>query len=405
MKGYGQITNPVTGRKVSVRGSTGQSVLRSYLQNAQSGGARKSRSRSRSRNNKQRGGNRDLKAVDFPLYGIADSGNQVINVMDNDQMEMNPAAKRHRRLVDVHGRPVGRKTSDHDASRGWHIDKDTVYAGNSGADEQRDLVSLYGATPTSLVSGEVVIKAVERVDGRKASRDLKLTMKHGADGTITTHYKKGEVFKRNYPAHVNAIYMANWMESAMRNNCNDDIHFVAINVPVAHLPPSHMVTSAETTKLLNEGGLDAALRTSNLSAAMQAAVRDQLQKQQSNKSVWRKMQRGSPADALIDYHGLKLQFRGMLFDFVMSGSQIKFSIDKNIQVLRPGSGRNDRPGQRARPSSKCLINPSGHLTGTIDYAVEGDRVVLKKCSLEGARSNCWPSKNKSGRMEQDVGLA
>ena len=51
------------------------------------------------------------------------------------------------------------------------------------------------------------------------------------------------------------------------------------------------------------------------------------------------MQRGSE-DALIDYR-LKLQFRGMLFDFVMSGSHIKFSIGKNIQfkLAQPSPGQ------------------------------------------------------------------
>ena len=38
MKGYEKITNPVTGRKVSVYGKTGQSIIGSYINHAQSGG-------------------------------------------------------------------------------------------------------------------------------------------------------------------------------------------------------------------------------------------------------------------------------------------------------------------------------------------------------------------------------
>ena len=38
MKGYEQITNPATGRKVSVYGKTGQKIISSYINHAQSGG-------------------------------------------------------------------------------------------------------------------------------------------------------------------------------------------------------------------------------------------------------------------------------------------------------------------------------------------------------------------------------
>ena len=38
MKGYEQITNPATGRKVSVYGKTGQKIINSYINHAQSGG-------------------------------------------------------------------------------------------------------------------------------------------------------------------------------------------------------------------------------------------------------------------------------------------------------------------------------------------------------------------------------
>ena len=38
MKGYEKITNPVTGRKVSVYGKTGQSIISSYINHAQEGG-------------------------------------------------------------------------------------------------------------------------------------------------------------------------------------------------------------------------------------------------------------------------------------------------------------------------------------------------------------------------------
>ena len=38
MKGYEKITNPVTGRKVSVYGKTGQAIINSYINHAQEGG-------------------------------------------------------------------------------------------------------------------------------------------------------------------------------------------------------------------------------------------------------------------------------------------------------------------------------------------------------------------------------
>ena len=68
--------------------------------------------------------------------------------------------------------------------------------------------------------------------------------------------KKGK-FSKKLSRSWNAIWLTDG--KCRENNCNDDIHFVAINIPVAHLPPYGYIFNRNLN--LNEGGLDAALRT------------------------------------------------------------------------------------------------------------------------------------------------
>ena len=82
---------------------------------------------------------------------------------------------------------------------------------------------------------------------------------------------------------------------------------------------------------------------------------------------------------LLDYHGLKLNFRGMLFDFVMDDSCIRFTIDKNV-----------KDDTKRIPRAACMSSPSGHLSGEITYSIEGKKIVLKSVKLERGNHGCWP---------------
>ena len=76
----------------------------------------------------------------------------------------------------------------------------------------------------------------------------------------------------------------------------------------------------------------------------------------------------------IDFPGLKLLFRGVLYDFLMRDGRIIFQLEKNNDV-----------------HSRCQSRGSRRLDGVISYSkTKGGKIVLNKVSLE--RPNCWPKR-------------
>ena len=406
MKGYGQITNPVTGRKVSVRGATGQSVLRSYLQNAQSGGARRSRTRrsrtrrSRSPARRQRGG-AGMREREKPVDNLMhDLPYNRVPVLDINGL----AANRHQKLQEMHGNAVRSNIDNTEKSNfGYHWPGGTPLTRENGADK-------FGATPTSLVCAKVVKQAVDGTPGRRAASDLTISSPGTRGGVLVTrHVKKGAPMKTHYPPHINAMYMAGYLQSGLKNNTSEDIRFVCLDIDHAAAPPSHVV---EVGRLQNISTGD--LNDSDLSPDQQAVLKEMVKEMTNAKgSLWRKISRDPENNGLLDYHGLKISVRGMLFDFVMGPDTIRFAIDKSLgrdTDVRPvrgeGSAAKQQPPRRGRlPNAKCMVNVDNHLHGEIKYTLSGSgakpKITLDSCKLQQASHGCWPPK----RVNMDLGHA
>jgi len=106
-------------------------------------------------------------------------------------------------------------------------------------------------------------------------------------------------------------------------------------------------------------------------------------KHRHRKKLWNKMLRDGDGSGLLDYHGLKLNFRGMLFDFIMTDNSINFSIDKNDNVI-----------SNTIPRAKCMVTPNGYLQGKIKYKLSDDGKTIELTSVELQKDveDCWPPK-------------
>ena len=266
MKGYEKITNPVTGRKVSVYGKTGQTIIHSYINNAQSGGDATPHM-----------GARPARRSQGITQAIRDAGR--IQLADGQ----------------------GSGTSVQNGPAAAH--------GHAGVDiNQPNSVS---AIEISMVA-PVAQNLRPRARGTRAERDEGI-----AKGTPLGPY---------FPVELNSLKMAEVLQSNVVNKTKDQINFLS-----------------------EEGDVSAGERE-----ALEDAVR---------------LGDGS---GFIDFPGLKLLFRGVLYDFLLRDGKIIFQLQKNPNV-----------------HSRCQTRGSRRLDGCITYTKsKKGQIVLTKVDLE--RPSCWP---------------
>ena len=95
---------------------------------------------------------------------------------------------------------------------------------------------------------------------------------------------------------------------------------------------------------------------------------------QGEKDALEDAMKHGDGSGFIDFPGLKLLFRGVLFDFLMRDGRIIFQLEKPRDV-----------------HSQCQTRGSRRLDGAIHYSKsKGGKIVLNKVSLE--RPSCWPKK-------------
>jgi hypothetical protein len=95
---------------------------------------------------------------------------------------------------------------------------------------------------------------------------------------------------------------------------------------------------------------------------------------QPERDAFEAAMRHGDGSGFLDFPGLKLLFRGVLFDFLMRDGKIIFQIQKHTDV-----------------HSKCQTRGSRRLDGAISYSkTKGGKITLTSVSLE--RPNCWPRK-------------
>ena len=266
MKGYEQITNPVTGRKVSVYGKTGQSIIHSYINNAQSGGDATPHM-----------GARPARRSQGITQAIRDAGRiQLAEGPGSGTSVMNGPAAAH---------------------------------GHAGVDINQ---------PNSVSSIEISMVAPVAQNLRPRARGTRAERDEGiAKGTLMGDY---------FPVTLNSLKMAEVLQSNVVNKTKDQINFLS-----------------------EEGEVSEPERN-----ALEDAVR---------------LGDGS---GFIDFPGLKLLFRGVLYDFLLRDGKIIFQLQKNPNV-----------------HSACQTRGSRRLDGCITYSKsKKGQIVLTKVDLE--RPSCWP---------------
>ena len=280
MKGYEKITNPVTGRKVSVYGKTGQSIIHSYINNAQSGGDA------------------------------------------TPHMGARPARRSQRITADIRASTVS-QLADGPGAGSSVINGPAAAHGHAGVDINQ---------PNSVSSIEISMVAPVAQNLRPRARGTRAERDEGiAKGTLMGDY---------FPAALDSLKMAEVLQSNVVNKTKDQINFLS-----------------------EEGEVSAAER-----AALEDAVR---------------LGDGS---GFIDFPGLKLLFRGVLYDFLMRDGRIIFQIQKPADI-----------------HSKCQSRGSRRLDGVIHYTKsKGGKLSLTKVDLE--RPNCWPKKLGSENPVSRVSL-
>ena len=272
MKGYDKITNPATGRKVSVYGKTGQQIINNYL-GEQSGGDATPHMGARPSRRTQR-----------ITQEIRDAG----------AAQLATSSGRGRT---VRGRPA--------AVHG--------HAAQAVADVAGDQQHSVSSVELSLV-GPVAVNLRPRARGTRAERDEGI--------------ERGTPIGPFWPDVFDSPKMAEVLQHHTTNKTKDQINF------------------------LSEGG--------NVSQGERDALEEAM-----------KLGDGS---GFIDFPGLKLLFRGVLFDFLMRDGRIIFQLEKPRDV-----------------HSQCQTRGSRRLDGAIHYSKsKGGKIVLNKVSLE--RPNCWPKK-------------
>ena len=272
MKGYDKITNPATGRKVSVYGKTGQQIIKNYL-GEQSGGDATPHMGARAARRTQ-----DITQ----------------EIRDANDAQLATASGRG---ITVRGRPA--------AAHG-HV----AQAVQDVAGDQQHSVSSVELT----LVGPIAINLRPRARGTRAERDAGI--------------EKGQPVGPFWPNEFNSPKMAEILQANVTNKTKDQINF------------------------LSEGG--------NVSQGERDALEDAM--------------KHGDGSGFIDFPGLKLLFRGVLFDFLMRDGRIIFQLEKPRDV-----------------HSQCQTRGSRRLDGAIHYSKsKGGKIVLNKVSLE--RPNCWPKK-------------
>ena len=280
MKGYEKITNPVTGRKVSVYGKTGQSIISSYINHAQEGGDATPHMGARPARRTQR---ITQEIMDTSRIQLADgspgSGSAV----------MNSAATPH---------------------------------GHEGGPAPIHAVS---AVELSLV-GPVAKNLRPRARGTRAERDNGI--------------EKGQAIGPFWPEGFDSPRMAEVLQGNTTNKTKDQINF------------------------LSEAG----------------------EVSQGEKDALEEALRLGDGSGFVDFPGLKLLFRGVLYDFLMRDGRIIF------QIQKPGDVH-----------SRCQSRGTRRLDGVIHYnKTKGGKLVLTKVDLE--RPNCWPKKLGSDNPVSKISL-
>lgn len=456
MSKFSMITNPKTGNNVKITSPTGKSVLKSYLEVAQKGGAsyegainveamspRALRAVKRDRNKKKArkasekqvakkglkiGSPRKARQIDrifnkeserpsnendLKLYGYEGSSDDTV-FNPHKSGENAQASITHRHRSKLYGKAVSTQVSSMTNKTGFHFPEKHVWSPDESAPnkEWETLQNFYyGAQPTSLVNINVVKAALLTVPDRVATRSgqRRITMPKDSSGKVIswqTEIKKGELMDHNYPVSLNAHMMANFLQHRTKNNTDEAISFHSLNIASSFVPPSHMVSvddmvqtvmnkewetsgivgfSENGEKLYNDSKLIKIL------AGIVGLTPDEAQdiekakqsKTKHTKKLWNKMLRNGDGTGLLDYHGLKLNFRGMLFDFIMTNNSINFSIDKNDNAI-----------SNIVPRSKCMITPNGYLQGKIKYNMseDGKSIELTSVELQKDVDDCWPPK-------------
>ena len=285
MKGYEKITNPATGRKVSLNGKTGQTIIAKYLQKGQTGG-----------DTTPHMGARGARRTQAITQEIRDAGAaQLRDGLGRGATVMNMAAA-------LHGH-AGQVLQD--------VGGDPQYAVSS--------------VELSLVA-PIAANLRPRARGTRADRDAGI--------------EKGTPMGPEWPDVFDSPKMAEVLQNNTTNKTKDQINFLA------------------EAGVVSQGERD----------ALEEAVR---------------LGDGS---GFIDFPGLKLLFRGVLYDFLMRDGRIIFQIQKPADI-----------------HSQCQSRGSRRLDGVIHYnKTKGGKLVLTKVDLE--RPNCWPKKLGSGNPVSRVSL-
>ena len=267
MKGYEKITNPVTGRKVSVYGKTGQAIINSYINHAQEGGDA------------------------------------------TPHMGARPARRTQTITEDIIN------TSRIQLARGSQ-GSGTAVENRPAAAHTHD-----GAVPNvpcssvelSLV-GPVAANLRPKARGTRQERDQGI--------------EKGEPTGPFWPDDFDSPKMAEVLQGNVTNKTKDQINFLSAPGVVS----------------------------------------------QGEREALKEALEHGDGSGFIDFPGLKLLFRGVLYDFLMRDGRIIFQLEKNNDV-----------------HSRCQSRGSRRLDGVISYSKsKGGKIVLNKVSLE--RPNCWPKR-------------
>ena len=267
MKGYEKITNPVTGRKVSVYGKTGQAIINSYINHAQEGGDATPHMGARPARRTQTITQEVIDTSRIQLArGSQGSGTAVTNT---------PAAPH-----------------DHDGA-----------APNVPC----------SSVELSLV-GPVAANLRPKARGTRQERDQGI--------------EKGEPTGPFWPVDFDSAKMAEVLQGNVTNKTKDQINFLSAPGVVS----------------------------------------------QGEREALKEALEHGDGSGFIDFPGLKLLFRGVLYDFLMRDGRIVFQLEKNNDV-----------------HSRCQSRGSRRLDGVISYSKsKGGKIVLNKVSLE--RPNCWPKR-------------
>ena len=275
MKGYDKITNPVTGRKVSVNGKTGKQIIAKYLQ---TGGDATPHM-----------GARPARRTQQVTQAIIDTNNAQLR----------------------EGQGRGTTVSNTPA-----------------------LQNIVNADPNFFVSSvEINLVGAVAKNLRPKAKGTRLERDQGI--------QKGEPTGPFWPVDFDSAKMAEVLQGNVTNKTKDQINFLA------------------------DGG-------ANVSQGERDALEEAL--------------RLGDGSGFIDFPGLKLLFRGVLYDFLMRDGRIIFQIEKPDDV-----------------HSRCQSRGTRRLDGVIHYTKsKAGKIVLTKVDLE--RPNCWPKKLSSSNPVSKVSL-